>query len=584
MTNIRSKVSYLLLLFMLPLAACGDSDDGGSAVVASSDSDLLNYIPAGSTYVFASTEPWPDDVVEALEPGIDAALSSYQEILRYVAKTAVEEAQAEGSSEDEVSAMSALFDQLTGLMSVDGLNEAGIGINNGFVLYGHGILPVMRIELVDSDAFEAKLEEFEAEAGSDMDIMTIDGNPVRNAGDGELDLMIAVLEDQAVFSLAPSAFTEDQRAELLGFTAPAQTIVDSGELDAIAEKYGYSYWMLGYFDIVDLVNWVVGNGEGLDAALYALAAEEGEMAGLSDVCKAEMLELASAMPRIVTGYTELTPSRLGSDAVFELRSDLAQDLMATTTAVPGLGSDPGGAMSFGMSLDVMGWRGFVENRIDAIDADPYECAEFADLNQFGAEARAGLQQPLPPFVLGLKGFFVDVEDIVGLDMVTQAPPSEIDARIMLAMDNAPSMLAMLGMFSPELAAVQVEPNGEAVPLDLPMAAMLGGPTYIAMNDDALAVSVGEGLQDGLGSMLTAAPTADNIIMSFAMDAGRYYEFIGEVMMTENPYDDSEEPMPEEVNESVRDLMNSFAELYDRAIIDVRATEDGLSVESVITIK
>ncbi|MEM7432564.1 MAG: hypothetical protein AAF351_11610 [Pseudomonadota bacterium] len=578
MSKFRNYLSSLVVLLALPLAACNGDDE--SSVAATSDSALLEYIPANASYALVSTEPPPEDVIEALQPLNEQIMKGYHDLLTAVGDGIL--AEAEGSDADGAEKVSAMFDEVASLLSADGLEDAGVQLYGDFALYGHGILPVMRFELADHEKFEATLDRLEESAEAKMSVKTIDGNAVRYGGDDELNFFVAVLENQAVVSMAPASFDDDQLGELLGFTKPSTSIVDSGELDGIVEKYGYNYMMIGYLDVVDIANFLVGNNSGLDQSLHALfAADDEHLASISDVCKAEIVEMAGVMPRIVTGYTELSETAMRSEAVFELRSDIAADMSGMTAEVPGMGTDPGGAMSFGMSLNLMGTRDFIANRIKAIEADPFECPDLQEVNAGVAEMKAGLEAPIPPFLIGLKGIFVDFEDIEGLDLATQTPPTSIDARILLAVDNAPAVLGMASMFSPELAGMNLEPNGEPQLMESMMTAMAPGPMYAAMTSDAISVSIGEGQQDKLGDMMAADNGGDDLIMSFAMDAARYYEFIGEVITTMDTEEAAANP---EVNASVGEMMTVFADYLDRMQMDVRATEDGVQLDSIVTLK
>ena len=117
---------------------------------------------------------------------------------------------------------------------------------------------------------------------------------------------------------------------------------------------------------------------------------------MSDACKDDLRCMAGIMPRIVIGYTDVKIEKLSSQAVFELRQDLAA-------------------------------------------------------------GREILDQPVPPVGYGFKGFLAVVEDIEGLDLQSEIAPTSIDMRLLVSIDNAEGLLAMGAMFSPELAALDLQP-------------------------------------------------------------------------------------------------------------------------------
>ena len=103
-----------------------------------------------------------------------------------------------------------------------------------------------------------------------------------------------------------------------------------------------------------------------------------------------------------------------------------------------------------------------------------------------------------------------------------------------------------------------------------------------MSESALAVAVGAGAEQAAEAMLTAEPAASRPFASFSMDAGRYYDLMGDAVMRVEP-EEGEEPMPEELRAAIRDIMLSSAELYERMAVDVHFTERGIEISSRMTL-
>jgi hypothetical protein len=328
---------------------------------------LLNFVPADSPYVFASLAPLPDDVLDKLEPKIDRILSSYQVLLQEIVAMAAESSQGEGDGAEGPTHQEkavAVMGELSSLLSVEGLRGAGFERSSRSVLYGNGLLPVLRIEVSNGALFEAALARIEESAGEAMETVSIAGNPVRYVDVDKAKILVAILEKQVVMSIAPVDFAEPQLGSLLGFTAPAANIATAGVLQKISSEYDYDEYFVGYLDIVRIVNTVTGDAKGLDADLVALATGEHV---LSDVCRVEIREMAGIAPRMVMGYSDVSTDQFRSQAVVEMRDDIAAGLKTWPAAVPGLGGDAGSLISFGMSLDVMAVRKFVEARLGRRD-------------------------------------------------------------------------------------------------------------------------------------------------------------------------------------------------------------------------
>lgn len=574
-----SKLALASIIASLALYGCSSSEDESvsSANIAAAGA-ILGYVPADSPYVIASITPLPDDVMDKLEPSVDRILVAYDSLLQELFVMATAEFGATGEDDEDGSRAAAVIGELSSLLSIEGLRGAGFDRKSRSVLYGNGLLPVLRIEVTDGALFEAALARIEESAGEEMDVATISGSPVRYVTAEKIKVLVAVLDKQVVISIAPASFNDDQLSTLLGLTAPASNIADSGKLQGIANEYGFGDYMIGYFDIADVVATFTGDASGLDADLLALMDEQDE---ISDVCRADIRSMAGIAPRMVMGYTGISTERFDSKVVVELRSDIAAGLAQLPAPVPGLGGDPGGLTSFGMSLDIKSLREFVETQLDALEADPYMCEDFAAMEEGVVQARVALEQPVMPVIYDFRGFVALIENIEGLDLTTQAPPTSVDGRFLLAMENAPAMVSLGTMFSPELAGLNLQANGEPVMLDLPQAQMMGGDVYIAMNDDAVALSVGDGMEAKLGDMLTADAVDNGTFFSFSMDAGRYYAFAGEAIGQAQGDDDNQ--MPPAIQEATQEIMLAMADMFDRMSVDIRFTEEGIVMEGVETL-
>jgi hypothetical protein len=577
--SVSNKLVLTAVIASLSLYGCSSSDDDtGSAANIAAAGEILQYVPADSPYVLANLEPLPDDVMDKLEPNVDRILASYDTLLQEIVVMVQDEAEENGEDSAGADKAVAVVGEISSLMSIDGLRGAGFDRESRAVLYGNGLLPVLRIEVSDGALFEAALLRIEESAGEKMDVANIDGNAVRYVVAEDAKVLVAVMDTQVAMTIAPAEFEDSQLSVLLGFTEPENSIIKSGVLQGIADDYGFNDYFLGYFDLATIANTVTGDAKGLDADIFEL---RGASDDLTDACRAEIRAMAGIAPRMVMGYTKISTSQFDSQFVIEMRGDIAQGLSSLSSPVPGLAGDMGGLLSFGMSLDVESMREFVEMQIDAIVEEPFLCEEFADLNQGAEQARATLQQPVMPMIYDFQGFVTVIEDIEGLDMKTQSPPTSIDGQFLLAMKNAPALISLGAMFSPELAGLNLQPDAEPVLLDLPQAQMMGGDVYVALGDDALAMSIGDGAESSLGEMLAADAEDNGTVFNFSMDAGRYYTFIGEAMAEAEHDDDN--PLSPAFQDAMQDVMLAIADMYDRMSVDMRFTEDGIVFDSVVTL-
>lgn len=571
--NVKQRAACAVALVIVGLSACSrESDD----VFVREDS-LLRFVPADTPYVFASGEPLDDEFLDGIEPHVDELLGAYRDMLSSLAR------KESGEASDDSQAFASVLTELSPFFSVQGWKDAGFERDGQMVLYGNGLLPVFRIEVNDAAAFEKTLAGLEVAGGEPLPVSTIDGNEYRYIGDERFRVIIGLVDGTAVLTAMPADFDEAQTRQLLGLELPAKNIADTTLLTDIVEKYGYSNHYTGFVDTLRLVDAFLAEPTSINAALFEHL--EFDTTSVSEICKTEIRELAQLAPRSVFGYDEISLDKLSGSLVVELRQDIAAGLQGISAEVPGLGQDQGGVLSIGASVNMKALRDFYAARLDAMEADPFECEYFADLQAGVAEGRALLAKPLPPMVYGIRGFNAVLEtlDIAAVTSGQTPDPSTVEAGVVFAMDDAAALVAMGTMFSPELAQLNLQPDGKAVALVLPQVEAMGMDAYAAMVEGALSIAVGPAAESRVTSLLAATSMVPAPIFAMTMDAGKYYELIA-AGMSANPGDGEEQPMSPEEIESVQRVFATLSDIYDRMTTIVHFTADGAVVESVMTLK
>jgi hypothetical protein len=549
-----------------------------ASAASSNSADLLKYIPADTPYVIASTEPLPSALADKLEPTVDEILKAYQRVLRHVmAEQLVKMSTEEGGAGDGEQ-FRGLMEEVLGLMSIEGIRGAGIERESAFAFYGNGLMPVLRLELSDPALFDTAVSRIEEKAGETLLVGEAKGTHYKYANADKVNLIIATLDDQVVITVVPASFDEGQVALALGVKTPRKNLKKSKTLRAIGKEYGFSEYLTGYVDTQRLAGIFAGNTTDRDDEFFAATGEK--LPAVTDVCAAEIMAMAGIAPRIVFGYSDVSPGQVESAMIVELREDIAEGLATIPAAVPGLGTDPGGLMSLGFGLNPMELGNFYEARLDAIEADPYECDKFAELQAGVAKGREALNTPLPPVVYNFRGFVANIADIQGLDFSSSTAPETIDASILVAVENAESLVMMAAMMDPQIAALNLLPDGKPVRLEVAQLAEFAGDAFAALSTNALSISLGEGAETDSANMLVADSTEPAPFMSMNMDAARYYSMVGEAMSQE-PASDEEDAMPKAIRDAVRDVMILSGSMYERMSVEVRFTARGVEINSVM---
>lgn len=568
---VHARPFIWLAICALGVAACGKStEEPEIASPLTDNSGLLRYVPADTPYVFGTVAPPPDEFMDRIEPKVDRLLKAQSEFLRVVAS---EVQTGDGEDSAEAEPIGAVMDELRSLMSLEGLREAGVTRDSTVILYGNGLLPVLRVALSDASLFEDLISRIEAEAGEQLPVAEVDGNPYRYVEDEGIRLVIATIGNEFVLTAAPESLDDAALARLLGLTLPAESIADSGKLRDIANEYGYLHEYVGLVDTVRLADTFIEEPEGLDARLLDIMGYDA--GALSDVCKAELRSLAKIAPRVVAGYEEVSAGKIRSTTVVELRDDIAAEITAFAAPVPGLGRIYDGLFSLGMSLKAEAIRSFFDTHVAALRESPWECEHLADAQDglFAASEQA-LAQPVPPVLYDFHGFLLVVEDMEGFDFGRKQPPESLDASFLLAIDNAQGLLAMGQAMIPQLAEMNIEPDGKARRFDLPEAEAGAESAWIALTDSAIALSVSEDGETVLPAMLKAEGVTPPPFMSMGLDGARYYTALAAAMR-----EDDDEEMSEEMREALADVMTVAADFYERLQIDVTFTDRGIEIDT-----
>jgi hypothetical protein len=570
---VRSRSLLLLAACALAVAACGKSKEDEAASLLTDSSGLLRYVPADTPYVFGSLAPPPDEFLDRIEPKVDRLLAAYSEMLGVV----MAEAQSEGGDAEELEKYDALVTEVRSLLSLEGLNEAGLTRDSTGLLYGNGLLPVLRVTLSDDSLFDDFITRIEAKAGEQLAVGEVDGLPYRFIEDEGVRIIIATADDQFVLTVAPDSLDDAALARLLGLELPAENIAQTGKLLEIAKEYDLMHEYVGLVDTVRVVDTFIDEPGDLDALLLEMAGYDAT--NLSDDCKAEIRALAGIAPRVVTGYEEVSAERIRSVAVVELRKDIASEFTTFVSRVPGLGAIYDSLFSFGMSMNIEALRSFFDKRVAALEEQPWECEHLADLQDglFAAREQA-LAQPVPPVIYDLNGFLAIVDELEGFDPGKKRPPDSIDASFLLAIDNAQGLLAMGQAMIPELAELTIEPDGKAHQFELPDTGSGAEKAWVALQESAIALSVSEDAETALPALLKAEGSMPPPFMSMGLDGERYYKLIGDAMRASD-----DEEMSEEMRAAVSDVLEVAAEFYERLQVDVTFTARGVEIDSDLTL-
>lgn len=465
-------------------------------------------IPADTPYVIAAFEPLPREVTDKLGTALAPLIQELE------ADIEREIGQATGDSTDDKLAR-ALWDELKGNLNRAGMEKLGISTEPRFALYGIGVLPAFRIELKDPAALKAAIERVQTKAGVKAPVQKLGEQEYWGIDDDGMSFAIAIVGNELVAGVVPQTAKDALLPVLFGQKKPEKSLMDGGALTTVAQQHGFKPYLLGLVDVDGIARTILGQGKGINAQVWT--ALGSPVPALSETCQTEILGLVANAPRMVMGYTEITTKHWGAKYVIETKPELAAALKGLTTPVPGVGERQDALFAFGAGVDIQKAIEFAKTKVAAIKAAPYKCEELAGLNEAVGEMEQGLNQPLPPFVTNIKGFNVVVKD----GDFSKGQPQAIKGFALVRVDQPEQLLAMAKGMAPPLASLEVPKDGKPVAFPAGIIPPVVDEPHIAMNDKAIAVSVGQGESAGLTGVLSAKSPADAPLLAISYDMKKF---------------------------------------------------------------
>ena len=522
----------------------------------------ITFAPADTPYLFANFKGTPEDVATAWGQANDAVMAARIQQLGKLAETVGQK------NPDFAKILDAIQAELANVHSSKELAQTvGFSQSSLYAFYGVGDVPVARIELASPDAFKAFWARVEKRAGITTPTATLDKQAywVLGGADAKVHFLVAVEDKQLVATLAPANASSEMLKQLLGLSKPSSNASD--RLSGLNGKHGYSDYGSGY---VDLPKLFANLYDGKDAITQEFAKDVGG-ALASPACASEFASIANQAPLVTAGFQTYSAREMRGSLDVKLSSSLLGALTALKQPVPGMDEAASGSMfDMVMALPLQKWQAFIKGRAEAAAAKTYQCPALQSLNKF-AKTAANPPVQMPPEAASLLGFRVVLDK-------WEAGP-QIAGRALVASSNPAELVQKIQQTMPQFALKTIPTDGKPVAFDLPprLQAMLGGSNqgWIAANDKALAVGIGEGEEARLGDTLGASAGNGDTLLRMHFD-GRMYGIFASWMGRFAAM--APAASQAQVQQQVA-LFNQMGKMVESGDVDVKLDNDGLHFET-----
>ena len=509
--------------------------------------EILTYVPADTLLFFGGLEPG------SFKDILKIAIPQESDWLTAMNWDEMHKENPEKPAPPGGRMLTGLFTEYMHAFKTPETAAANLGIKEELdsVIYTVGAMPVLRIAIDDSEAFNSFLDRAEQKSkashvmeefeGLTLRTYELDNDPAAKAPD-------LVITQQNGFALITLAVAESNRHDVLkqslGIDKPSTSLADSSALTDLKKQYNLHPAYIGFLDHLQIVKGLTdpkGNNFGvmLDSFIQANLAKKtaaGETAEhplatlQTAACRDELTTMVQKWPRSVAGYTKLdmdnNPMKMEALGVLEINdAGLLGDLKTLRGYVPPhlhtASSKPLLGLGLGFNMDAL--LPFLTKTYQDILQTPYECPPLKDMKQqLAASNGTAALGMVSGMLAGLQGASATVFSIDGsIDFENKQPNiKSAEALITLSAKNPQNFLMMIKNFVPPLAGLDIPTDGTAVDLPLPLPIPTQEGVKLAIKGKHLVAYLGATAKKAADELSNEA-LEQNAILAFNIDHGKY---------------------------------------------------------------
>ena len=425
--------------------------------------------------------------------------------------------------------------------------------------YTLGVVPVLKTDINQIDAFWAVLDKAEQESGYTHEKRTLAGIDYRaysfaeEGSTDKADLLFAHKDGILTVTFSASSIEPEVLEMALGLKKPAQSLAASGMLQEIIKTHGFMDDSISFINHVEIVKAITSqDGNMLAKHLTKFLAEESQgedpLAQIrTPECRTELTAIAANWPRTVGGLTAFTStekeSHMAASFVIESKNQaILTALQKMRGFIPAHLADINSTIfSMGLGIDVNEVAPSLTAIWDDLQKPQLTCAPLAELQAELSQQSPAMLGMFTGMANGVKGLSVSLLDYKMSSQDQEPKLESLDALISLTADNPSMLFNMVKPFAPMLAELQVADNGE--PTDLspllmlppelnikPMLAIKGQHLVVYSGDKGLA----------LANKLASEKPSANGLYSMSADYGKMFTPVLTLLEMTG------EPVPEEL--------------------------------------
>ncbi|KZN29690.1 hypothetical protein [Pseudoalteromonas luteoviolacea] len=546
----------------------------------------LDYVPADSIFFWSQLESLP--YLSYLDVLPEAFKNTYQ-VNVFMEEMKAQEAELDKSALFFLNLVEQYAKSLESSTSF--ANIWGADNELKMLAYSVGLLPVMRAELGNVNAFQKTLTEAADKAGIAYQQSDVDGIPVTkftidHEGQKVFDLVLSV-QGKWVTLTADTPFNSPEDLQVaLAITKPVNSLSSTGKVERYIKDYQLDGASLGYLDNKLLVDALTAKDpqSSTTKMLDNILALSGSPNALdmvrNEACQKDFSDMANKWPAVISGTKSFDIS--ANQANFEVSTIVASTDQKILTAISNLrGFVPAhtqnadkGLVTFGLGLNAAQLSPTVNTIWAAFSSAEFSCQPLLMAQAQSKETNPAMLAMATGMLGSMQGVSFSIFDIDIAEKADQPGAvelSKLDGLATISANDATALFNMAKSFSPEFSSINLPEDGTPVEVNdfLPPDYQLDKPLYFALKGQHIALYTGEEAEKHANALASQAVEANGMI-TFGLDTKQL------VPLIEKGSKLAGEEVPEE-------LHNLFGDGYQMHMV-FDANNQGLTTDVKINIK
>ena len=555
----------LLLALSVALASCHGTKKDKAPAEQNRIPAFFDEIPADTIFFVGSREPVPKSVVESMVSGAE----TWRKVFDELDADALDTLDMDEVEQEDVDPFVAFIKEEFGeKITIENVEKMGFDSTPRFALYGLGTVPVFRLELDDGEKLREVVaryrEEFDPEwtrrevagvgyweyvvpestfddslgdSGEELMVGPTGQGRGRVVGQGEAEAepeedepvsftLFRVTDDEVIITFVNEDTREQALPYFLGIKKPTKSLATSSRIEEIASRHGLEKWFVAFFDIGTTADILRDPTVEPTTVTERVLQAEDPWSDYSEACREDTARLMSPMTVFYGGLREYSESV--TDMVFglELEEDAARRLAELRAGTPGYSTEVGqdAILMAGWGIRTGEVVSLVSEIAQDIEADPFECEEYKDLNR-SSKSMARAHATMPAWAAAIDGFSILLHSIgfeieKGPDGAAAKPVVKPRALAVLDTNKPESLLFFAQTFLPEVQDLKLRPDGVPVPIPGAAAAYEGLiEPVVFMTMDGIGASVGKNMKEEAVELLRADEPVTSPVFAMRANLG-----------------------------------------------------------------